>query len=148
MEAMGSTAEMDLSMLGALRMVRMLRLVRLVRLLRMFRELWLIVNGFLKSLKTLSWIMILLTLVLYAFGILITILVGHNCDRDDEVRLHFARCDELYGKVYRSMYSLFQIITLESWSEVLVRPVLWHFSPAYMIYYIIFMFLTTFGLLN
>lgn len=145
MEAMGSTADMDLSMLGALRMVRMLRLVRLVRLLRMFKELWLIVNGFITSLGTLFWIGMLLSLVIYAFAILITMLVGQNCE---PVMVEFPRCKELYGDVARSMYTLFQVITLESWSEEIVRPVLYNFSWGYLIYFVFFLFLTTFGLLN
>lgn len=83
MEAMGQTADIDLSMLGALRMVRMLRLVRLVGLLRMFRKFWLIVSGFIQSLRTLTWFGMLLALVMNTFGILITLTVGHNCDQDE-----------------------------------------------------------------
>merc|ERR1719428_2129506 len=143
MEALGGGNEMDLSMLGALRLVRMLRLVRLVRLLRMFRELWLIVNGFIQSLRTLGWIICLLSLVLYAFGILVTILVGHNCYEVDffgqvtDVEV-FERCDEYYGTVYRSMFSLFQVLTLDSWSDDFVRPLLEFYSPFFLVYFAVF----------
>ena len=35
-----------------------------------------------------------------------------------------AEFDEWFGSVGRSMYSLFQIMTLESWSMGIVRPVM------------------------
>jgi hypothetical protein len=35
---------------------------------------------------------------------------------------------EYYGTFARSMYSLFQVMTGESWSEAIVRPILYHFQ--------------------
>lgn len=65
-------------MLTSLRVVRMLRLVRFVRMLRMFKELWLIVNGLLNSMKTLGWVGLLLCCLLYVFAIFLTNQVGQN----------------------------------------------------------------------
>ena len=34
--------------------------------------------------------------------------------------------DEYYGTFFRSLFSLFQVLTGESWSEVVARPVIFH----------------------
>ena len=62
----------NMKSLSVLRMARMLRLARVIRLMRAFKEL----SGFIAALKTLSWVMLLIVIVLYTFGILMTILVG------------------------------------------------------------------------
>merc|ERR1719231_1665488 len=37
---------------------------------------------------------------------------------------------EYYGTFFRSLYTLFQVLTGESWSEAVVRPLLFGWSPA------------------
>ncbi|CEM04539.1 unnamed protein product [Vitrella brassicaformis CCMP3155] len=132
--------------LSILRIARMLRLVRLVRLLRMFRELWLIVFGLIQSLKTLGWVALLLLLILYVMAIFITIMVGKEPQFLYDDKEEFDR-DELFGTVPRSMYTLFQVITLESWSQDIARPIIKR-QPAMVIFFILFLVVTTFGLLN
>ena len=34
--------------------------------------------------------------------------------------------DEYYGTFFRSLFTLFQVLTGESWSEVVARPVIFH----------------------
>ncbi len=62
-----------LRMLTTLRIIRLLRLGKLMRIMRSFKELWLIVNGLLDSLKTLGWVSLLLVLLLYVCAIFTTI---------------------------------------------------------------------------
>jgi voltage-gated sodium channel len=52
-----------------------------------------------------------------------------------------------FGNLGRSMYSLFQIMTLESWSMGIVRPVMEAFPYAW-IFFIPFIMVTTFMVLN
>lgn len=138
----------NLRMLSVLRVIRMLRLVRLIRLLRMFKELWLIVNGLIESTKTLGWVALLLVLFLYICAIFTTMQVGQNhkiympyeADTGWDYR-------HLFGTVPASMYTLFQILTLESWSDGIARHVILN-QPWMAAFFIIFLMFTTFGLLN
>lgn len=137
-------------MLTSLRVVRMLRLVRFVRMLRMFKELWLIVNGLLNSMKTLGWVGLLLCCLLYVFAIFLTNQVGQN----DALYLNKESYDGeewphqvYFGSVPRSMLSLFQILTLDSWCDYIVRHIV-HRQPYMAPVFIFFLFITTFGLMN
>jgi len=65
-----------------LSLLRMLRLLRLVRLLRMFKRLWVIVSGFIVALPTLGWVVMLLSIIIYSGSVLLTIIVGQNCQTE------------------------------------------------------------------
>jgi len=127
----------------------MMRLVRLIRLLKVFKELWLVVSGLMDSMRTLGWVSVLLVLFVYVCGIFTTMQVGHNADVYSDYRLLSGGWDheEFFGTVARSMYSLFQIITLESWSSGIARHVITN-QPEMMIFFLIFLLFTHYGLLN
>ncbi|KAF4677932.1 hypothetical protein FOL47_008036 [Perkinsus chesapeaki] len=143
----GSAA--NLRMLTTLRVVRLLRLGRLVHLLRSFKELWLIINGLLDSLKTLGWVSLLLLLVLYVCGIFTTIQIGQDINTYEKYRVSSGGWDhkEYFGTVLRSMYTLFQIVTLENWADGIVRHVVSN-EPLMVIFFVLFIMLTSFGLMN
>ena len=54
---------------------------------------------------------------------------------------------EWFGTVGSSMYTLFQIMTLESWSMGIVRPVMKEFPLAWL-FFVPFILVTTFAVLN
>jgi len=134
----------SLKMLSVLRILRMLRMLRLVKFLKLFKELWLLVHGLVKAVSVLSWVMVLIIIVVYVAALFMTSVVGHECD---VVYTSFADCDEMFGTIPKSMYTLFQVITLESWSMAVARPVLRE-KPALIIFFVFFLYITTFGLLN
>merc|ERR1719473_2555744 len=138
-----------LRMLSALRVIRMFRLVRLIRLLKMFKELWLVVHGLLESLKTLGWVSLLLVLFLYICAIFTTMQIGQNhADFDDYERASGGwDHKEFFGTVPRSMYTLFQVVTLENWADGIARHVLSE-QPSMVIFFVVFLMFTTFGLMN
>merc|ERR1719473_1708931 len=138
-----------LRMLSALRVIRMFRLVRLIRLLKMFKELWLVVHGLLESLKTLGWVSLLLLLVLYICAIFTTMLIGQNHSTFDAYVLDSGGWDheEFFGTVPRSMYTLFQVVTLENWADGIARHVI-SVKPSMVLFFVLFLMLTTFGLMN
>eukprot|EP00400_MALV-I_sp_L67-5_P000018 gene18-393_t len=139
----------QLRMLTALRVVRMLRLVRLIRLLHVFKELWLIVNGLIESMKTLMWVSCLLTLFLYVCAIFMTMQVGQNSDIYATYYYQSGGWNyaEFFGTIPASMYTLFQVMTLESWAEGVARHVISQ-QPEMVVFFILFLMFTTFGLLN
>merc|ERR1719171_2975420 len=63
----------------------------------------------------------------------------YNCLSFDQYRF--------FGSTIRTMLTLFQIFTLDGWSSV-VRPVVEQGMPMMLPVFILFIFLTTFGLLN
>merc|ERR1719379_114947 len=93
-----------------LRIVRLMKLTRIIRLLRFFKELWLLVASFGSAFKTLAWTFVLLIMVLYIFGILFVKILGKE-SKDEDIQ-------EWFGCLPGAMFTLFQIMTLESWSQI------------------------------
>ena len=54
---------------------------------------------------------------------------------------------EWFGTIGNSMYTLFQIMTLESWSMGIVRPVMKEYPLAWL-FFVPFILVTTFAILN
>ena len=55
--------------------------------------------------------------------------------------------EEWFGSIGASAYSLFQIMTLESWSMGIVRPVMLEFPYAWA-FFVPFIMMTTFAVVN
>lgn len=139
-----------LRLLTSLRLLRIVRLVRLVRMFPFFRELWLLIGGLVNSLKALGWVCLVLVLVLYVCSVVVTTEIGQNDDiygdgpsYDGEVWPH----KEYFGSVWRSMFTLFQITTLDGWSDDIVRHII-YFQPYMGIFFIVYLLITAFGLMN
>lgn len=117
-----------LSVLRALRIMRILRLVSIVPSMRM------VVGALFKALPGMGSIVCVLMLVFYIAAVMATNLFG-------EVFPHW------FGTVGSSMFSLFQIMTLESWSMGIVRPVMDVFPYAWA-FFVPFIIVTSFTVLN
>jgi voltage-gated sodium channel len=118
----------NLSVLRALRILRVLRLISVVPSLRR------VVGGLIAALPGMGSISVLLLLVFYVFSVMATKLYG-------------AIFPHWFGSIGASAYSLFQIMTLESWSMGIVRPVMQEFPFAWL-FFIVFILCTTFTVLN
>jgi len=129
---------------SVLRILRMLRLLRLLRFLKFFHDLLLLVQGFLKATTVLSWVVVLFGMVAYVAALFMTHMVGHECETSFQ---EFGNCEEMFGTMLSSMYTLFQVVTLESWSMEVSRPVLRE-KPYLVLFFLCFLYTTTFGLLN
>ncbi len=106
----------------ALRVLRAFRLVRLVKLMRSFKELYLIVTGMVEAFKTLLWVGGLLIFVLYIFAICMTIMIGQGDSTAIRYNGAWTQSD-YWGSVPRSMFTLFQIITTDSWGTEISLPI-------------------------
>ena len=118
----------SLSVLRALRILRVLRLVSIVPSLRR------VVGGLIAALPGMGSIVLLLGLVFYVFSVMATKLYG-------------ASFPEWFGSIPSSAYSLFQIMTLESWSMGIVRPVMDVYPMAWA-FFVPFIIATSFTVLN
>mmetsp|Transcript_132281 Transcript_132281/g.300608 ORF Transcript_132281/g.300608 Transcript_132281/m.300608 type:complete len:502 (-) Transcript_132281:260-1765(-) len=144
---------------SVLRVFRLFKLLRLVRLVRLFRQLYIIVAGFWSAMKPLMWTSFLLFVLSYTVAILLTMTVGHNDELysdfhvDCEEAIGPEACDpfvdrrRFFGTIARSMFSLFQVMTGDSWTSI-ARPVVEGPQPHMLLVFLPFIFLTTFGLLN
>lgn len=124
--------------------VRVLRLVRLLRMVRMysaFRIFWSLIAGVLDCFRTLVYSYLIITTVLYVFAIFAVYLIADDPSFQDD------RLAQLYfGDVPKSMFTLFQIITLDSWFEV-ARPLMSK-SPVVAPFVILVIAVVTLVLLN
>jgi len=131
-----------------LRFVRLARLIRLVRLLRIFKELWLVADGLIQSAKTLSWLCFMMLIMLYICGTFTTLMIG----KDDNLYDPYFRVsdwdhEEFFKTVPRSMFTLFQLITFESWSEGVVRHVM-QVQPGMVVFFVLLVAFASFGVLS
>lgn len=124
--------------------IRMLRILRLIRFVRMFPNLWHIVDGFIKALNPLGWTLCLMFIVNFASGVYLTLVVGHRCDFE---YADWSNCDDFFGKVPRSMFSLVQVTTLDSWASGMARHIIAQ-KPFLFLFFMFYLMLCVFGLLN
>lgn len=118
----------SLSVLRALRVLRVLRLITLVPSLRR------VVGALVGALPGLGSIIMLLALLLYVFGVMATELYGEAFP-------------DKFGTLGGSIYSLFQLMTLDGWSGEIVRPVM-QVAPYSWVFFIGFIIATSFTLFN
>jgi voltage-gated sodium channel len=116
------------SVLRALRVLRVLRVVSAVPSMRG------VVRGLLSALPGLGAVVSLLALIFYVAAVVATKLFG-------------VAFPDWFGTLGRSLYSLFQIMTLESWSMGIVRPVMEVYPYAWA-YFVPFILIATFTMLN
>ncbi len=119
---------------GAFSVLRALRVLRVLRLVSTVPSLRRVVGGLLNALPGMGSIVMLLSLVFYVGAVMATKLFG-------------ASFPEWFGTIPASAYSLFQIMTLESWSMGIVRPVMEVYPYAWA-FFIPFIASTTFTVLN
>jgi voltage-gated sodium channel len=119
---------------GHLSVLRALRLARILRLISRVPRLRIVVESIIKSLPSLAWVSVLLIVIFYIFAVLSTTIFGREFP-------------DWFGSIPASLYTLFQVLTLESWSMGIARPVIAEFPHAYL-FFIPFIFLSSFIILN
>ena len=116
------------SVLRALRILRVLRVVSVAPSLRR------VVDGLGRALPGMASVFVLISLIYYMAAVMATKLFG-------------ATFPDWFGELGASAYSLFQIMTLESWSMGIVRPVMEVYPYAWA-FFVPFILMTTFAVMN
>ncbi|SFU07962.1 ion transporter [Sedimentitalea nanhaiensis] len=119
---------------GGLSALRGLRVIRAMRLLSVIPQMRAVVQALLDALPGMGAVIIMISIVFYVFGVMATLMYGHDFN-------------EWFGTLGRSLYSLFQIMTLESWSMGIVRPVM-EVHPYAWAFFVPFIIITAFSVLN
>ncbi len=123
---------------GALTVLRALRILRVLRLISVVPQLRRVVSAIGYSIPGMVSVVGVLGLIFYVASVLATKLFGIHPD---------PFMQEWFGSVGASAYTLFQIMTLESWSMGVVRPTMEIFPWAWA-FFIPFIIITSFAVLN
>ena len=119
---------------GPLAVLRALRVLRVLRLLTMVPSMRRVVGALLAAIPGLGSIVLVLLIIYYVFAVIAT-------------NLFATTHPEWFGDIGRSLYTLFQIMTLESWSMGIARPVMVDFPYAWA-FFVPFILVATFTMLN
>lgn len=123
-----------LPMGGGLSVMRALRILRAVRIISVVPAMRRVVEGLLHAIPSLGAVIALLAILFYISAVMATKLFGSDFD-------------ELFGNLGRSLFTLFQIMTLEGWTDGVVRPIMKVYPYAWL-FFIPFILMVTFAVLN
>ncbi len=136
----GTSLLSALPFMAALRAFRVLRVLRSLKALRSMRlvssihHLQIILVAIVRSVPSILWTGLLMILIYYIFA-----LIGVN--------LFGEAFPDWFGTVGKAMYTLFQVMTLESWSMGISRPVMEVYSAAWL-YFVPFVLISSFIVMN
>ena len=119
---------------GPLTVLRALRILRVLRLLSVVPQMRSVVTALVGALPGMGSIAAVMSLLFYVGSVLATKLFG-------------VTFPDWFGSIGASAYSLFQIMTLESWSMGIVRPVMEVYPWAWA-FFVPFILVTSFAVLN
>jgi voltage-gated sodium channel len=118
---------------GGLSVLRALRILRVLRLISVVPQMRMVIESVARSLPGLGSIALLLLIFFYVFAVLATKLFG-------------AEYPLWFGHIGASLFSLFQVMTLESWTTI-ARGVM-QTQPWAWLFFLTFILFATFTVLN
>lgn len=118
---------------SSFRAFRVFRALRALRLVTHLKKLQIIIEAIIEAIPNVIWASILLVLIFYIFSI-----IGVTTFSQDY--------PEWFGTIGKSMFTLFQITTLEGWPDI-AREVMSKF-PLSCVYFISFILMSTFIVIN
>ncbi len=119
---------------GIFSILRALRILRVLRLLSVVPSMRAVIQALFNALPGMSSIITVLLLVFYVSSVMATKLFNDTFP-------------EMFGTIGDSMFTLFQVMTLEGWAAEVVRPIMVTYPYAWM-FFIPFIVLTSFAVLN
>lgn len=119
---------------GPFSVLRSLRVLRVLRLLTVLPGLKRVITAFLHALPGLGGVLSVLAVFFYVAAVLTTNLFGETHP-------------QWFGSMGASLFTLFQVMTLESWSMGVVRPLMEEHPWAWL-FFVPFIVLATFTILN
>lgn len=124
----------DFTALSSMRTLRILRVFRTLKFISGVKNLQIIVSAIGRSIPSIGWTAMLMSIVYYIFAIMGTVLFGEAFP-------------VFFGSMGKSMFSLFQIMTLEAWAQDMCRPIMEVYPWAWL-FFVPFVVLSSFVILN
>jgi voltage-gated sodium channel len=122
------------SLVPAAQSLSVLRSLRILRVVSVALRLRRVVEGFITALPGMASVFLLMGIIFYIGSVIST-------------QLFSTDFPQWFGSLAQSAYSLFQIMTLESWSMGIVRPVMEVYPYAWA-FFVPFIMVTTFAVVN
>ena len=122
------------SLVPAAQSLSVLRSLRILRVVSVAPRLRRVVEGFITALPGMASVFLLMGIIFYIGSVIST-------------QLFSTDFPQWFGSLAQSAYSLFQIMTLESWSMGIVRPVMEVYPYAWA-FFVPFIMVTTFAVVN
>lgn len=119
---------------GPFSVLRALRILRVMRLVSVVPQMRRVTQALVLAIPGMAPIIGLIAIIFYVAAVIATSFFGSS----------FA---PWFGSVGESMYTLFQIMTLESWSMGIVRPVMDEYPYAW-VFFVPFIVITSFAVIN
>lgn len=119
---------------GSLSVLRALRVLRVLRLINKVESMRKVVGGLLSSLPGLGSVFGLIMIIFYVASVIAT-------------NLYHKDFPDWFGSLTTSAFTLFQVMTLESWADGIARPVMEVF-PYSWVFFILFILIATFIIFN
>jgi hypothetical protein len=123
----GIAGTVEIQLLTVLRAFRLIRLVRVAQRIDSFHDVWLLLRGLMESGRVLFWTVVVIFFITYMFAIFGVVLIGvelqdsyEETDGQDDGTLK--GLVEITNGVFPMMYTLIQVLTLDSWTSV-ARPI-------------------------
>ncbi|MCQ2050036.1 MAG: ion transporter [Candidatus Saccharibacteria bacterium] len=120
--------------LSSFRILRIIRVFRALKFVSGIRHLQVIVSAIGRSIPSIGWTTVLISIIYYIHAVIGTFLFAESFP-------------DWFGSIGRSMYTLFQVMTLESWSMGISRPIM-EVYPYAWIYFVTFVVISSFVMLN
>ena len=124
--------------LSSFSVLRAFRVFKVLRLLRVFPELRRMIESTSRSIRSILAITALLSIVIYVFAVMSVMLFG-GIEGVGE---------KYFGNLGRATFSLFQVMTLDSWAEGMVRQLMDEEGLWVAFYFGFYILATTFTFLN
>lgn len=123
---------------GPLAILRALRIFRVMRLFSIVPQMRFVITGLLRALPGMASVVGVIAIIFYICSVVVTKIFGQTGD---------PALEALFGDLGKSMFTLFQLMTLENWVKGIVEPAM-ALHPWSWIIFIPFIIITTFAILN
>ncbi|WP_421792274.1 ion transporter [Hyphobacterium sp.] len=118
---------------GAFSVLRAMRILRVFRLFSIMPDMRKVIEALMKAIPGMGAILAVLSLIFYVSAVMGTKLFGES--------------NPMFETLGGSAFTLFQVMTLESWSMDVARPTMEAYPFAWL-FFVVFIVLTTFAVLN
>jgi len=128
-------------------------LARLGRLFTTFRSLNLILQSFINAITGVIWVLAMMLICVYIFALIARAFIGLDTDIQYASLSSGVKVSDLFGSVPYSSITMMQMITLDSWTSQVARPIAEltssypHLGWTY-VFFLLYTLLGAFGILN
>ena len=119
---------------GPFAVLRALRVLRVMRLISLVPSMRRVAGGLIAAIPGLGAVIGIISVILYVSSVMATKLFGETHP-------------QWFGTLGESAYTLFQVMTLESWSMGIVRPLMETYPYAWL-FFVLYILVSTFTMLN